>query len=88
MLNNNDHPVAWALLICELDEAREHLEKLIDRMNDAGRINDADFAVNLGHICAHLNRAWHGRDDPALADWTQDQHEQSSTFPNDLRPVG
>jgi hypothetical protein len=59
MINNKDNPVAWALLVTELDEAREHLESLTNEMVKAGTIEDTEFAVQLGHIYAHLNRVWH-----------------------------
>jgi hypothetical protein len=87
MLNQNQHPVAWALLIYELTDAREHLDNLIQQMS-AGAIDDEVFAVDLGHVFAHLNRAWHGRNDSALADLSQSQHKERSRFPSDLKAVG
>jgi len=32
MINRKRNPVAWALLLTELDEAREHFEHLIETM--------------------------------------------------------
>jgi hypothetical protein len=88
MLNYRDHPVAWAMLMYELDDASEHLESLINQMQVAGAIDEEDFAVQLGHVFAHLNRAWNGRDDETLADQTQEEHELRSRFPPDLHPGG
>jgi len=57
MINKTKHYVAWALLLTELDDAKEHLESLTQKMLKDGSIDDAEFAVDLGHIYAHLNRA-------------------------------
>lgn len=57
MINETDNHVAWVLLIDELDEAREHLTELTNRMYHDGRIDESEYAVRLGHIYAHLNRA-------------------------------
>ncbi|HMC13400.1 MAG TPA: hypothetical protein VKG67_03550, partial [Gallionellaceae bacterium] len=61
MVNKEENFVSWALLLDELDEAREHLEDLINKMNSSGVIEDAEFSIDLGHVYAHLNRAWHSR---------------------------
>jgi hypothetical protein len=42
----------------------------------------------LGHVFAHLNRAWRGRDDTRLDAITGDQHSERSRYPSDLPPVG
>ena len=86
MLTSAEHPVAWAMLIDELAEARDHLGSLIDEMVAAGEIDEAYYAVRLGHVFAHLNRAWRGRNDTRLedAEWGDDR----SQYPDDLKPVG
>ena len=86
MINQSDHPVAWALLLHEIDDVREHLESLVRQMSDAGRIDEADFAVDIGHAYAHLNRIWHSRSDgrEAIPDEDWDRY---SKFPTDLDPV-
>ncbi|MGB5536991.1 MAG: hypothetical protein WBN08_13930, partial [Thiogranum sp.] len=86
MISNAKEPVAWALLLTELDEAREHLEKLVNVMNHAGTIDDSEFAVYLGHVYAHLNRAWNSRNQNN--EITEDQWPVFSQFPRDLDPVG
>ena len=88
MLTNNEHPTAWAMLIDELSDAHEQLGSLITRMTTAGAIDETDYSVQLGHVFAHLNRAWHGRDDVGLEDVSQELREQRSKFPVDLFPVG
>lgn len=61
MINEKENPVAWAMLLTELDEAREHLDALINQISEAGAINEeSEFPVYLGlnrpgfpgHLCA------------------------------------
>jgi hypothetical protein len=86
MINAKDHSVAWASFVTELDEAREHLEALSEKLVREGSCDESDLAVDLGHIYAHLNRAWHSRDqDDAI---TSEQWQEFSGFPTDLTPVG
>jgi hypothetical protein len=87
MINERDNPVAWAMLLTELDEAREHLEALIKQMSESGAIDEeSEFPVYLGHIYAHLNRAWHSRNqDESIS---EDQWPLYSQFPKDINPVG
>ncbi|MBS0373257.1 MAG: hypothetical protein JSR73_01645 [Proteobacteria bacterium] len=86
MINRTDHYVAWALLIDELDEAREHLSNLTEQMARDGRIDESEYAAHLGHVFAHLNRAWNGRD--FSGDATDGQREAMSLYPSDLTPIG
>ncbi|MBX6315417.1 MAG: hypothetical protein IRY99_21275 [Isosphaeraceae bacterium] len=72
----------------ELSDAREHLGALIARMQADGRIEESDFAVQLGHVFAHLNRAWHGRGDPQLDTVPDEELAARSQYPADLPPVG
>jgi hypothetical protein len=86
MISDAEHPVEWAMLTTELDDAREHLESLINEMTKAGLIDEADYAVQLGHVCAHLNRAWNSRS--LEGEISEDEWEMYSQFPKDLQPVG
>lgn len=86
MNNGRDNPYEWGLLLYELEDAREHLESLIKDMKDAQAIDDEDFAIQLGHVFAHLNRAWHTR--ATVGDWPEDKWDEYSSFPADLKPVG
>jgi len=88
MLRNDEHPVAWAMLMYELEDAHEHLGLLIDQMRAEGAIDEPDFGVQLGHVFAHLNRAWHGRGDTRLDSVPDELHDERSGFPDDLAPVG
>ena len=86
MISENDNPVEWALLLYDLDEAKEHLESLIDQMNKGGKIDEEDYAVQLGHVFAHLNRDWNARN--LEGEIPEGEHEKFSRFPDDLDPVG
>lgn len=86
MINEKDNPVAWALLLMDLDEAREHLESMVNQMNTDGMIDEADYAVQLGHVFAHLNRDWNARNTDS--EIPESDYEKFSEFPDDLDPVG
>lgn len=49
------------MLMYELDDAREALEKLVNEMKDDPEFSEEQFRIDLGHIYAHLNSAWHIR---------------------------
>ncbi len=87
MINQSDHPVAWALLLYEIDEAREHLEGLAKHMSESGRIDDEDFKVQMGHVYGHLNRIWHRRNEDS-EEITDEQRDNFSKFPTDIEPIG
>ena len=86
MINQKENYVAWALLIEELDDAHEHLGELIKAMVKSGCCEEEDFSVRLGHVYAHLNRAWHSRSQ--TSETTSEQWDNFSQFPKDLKPVG
>ena len=85
MINNKENPVQWALLLDELDDAREHLTKLIDEMNKKGETSEVEFGIYLGHIYLHINRGWNSRN--RTTDLTDEEFEVESEFPKDIRPV-
>ncbi len=84
MIDKESRPVEWALLIAELDDAREHLEQLVDQMSENGHFEEEGFRVDLGHIYAHLNRAWHSRS--RTSEIPESEWEAYSQFPTDLSP--
>jgi hypothetical protein len=86
MINREENYLGWARLMTDLDDAREHLEKLANEMNQAGAIGDEEFAVQLGHVYAHLNRVWHSRNQ--REEITDEQWPFFSQFPKDLEPIG
>ncbi len=85
MLNATDNPVEWVLFMDELDEAKEHLEKLTKDLSQAGRFDESEFAIYLGHIYAHLNRAWHRRNLTTAI--TDEEWNAFRRFPQDIEPI-
>ena len=86
MINSKDNQVEWASLMYELEDAREHLESLVNQMPEKGIIDEVDYSVDLGHVFAHLNRAWNTRH--LKQQIPKEQWAEYSGFPNDLEPVG
>lgn len=86
MIDQNTNPVPWSLLVSGLDDAREHLALLVEEMAAKGSIDEEELRIALGHIYAHLNRAWHSRDH--TEEITQKDWAQISRFPTDVEPVG
>lgn len=86
MINYKDNPVEWAMMISELDEAKGHLGSLSVLLAQSEKIDEAEFAVQLGHVYAHLNRVWNSRD--MKGDIPEDVWERLSAFPDDIDPIG
>jgi hypothetical protein len=86
MINAKDDYASWALLVTELDDAQEHLKALIEQLSTDGDCAEDEFAVQLGHVYAHLNRAWHSRNQHQSI--TREQWAAFSAYPRDLEPVG
>ncbi|RZJ59762.1 MAG: hypothetical protein EOO58_03675 [Hymenobacter sp.] len=84
MLNEQTAPVAWALLLYELDDARDGIKSLLRDMTEDKEFDEIDFRIHMAHIYGHLNRAWNGRNA------TDQQHEADAlpeewnAFPIDL----
>ena len=70
----------------ELKDAKEHLIDLINTMNSQGNIDEFDYEINLGHIYAHLNRAWNSRS--IIGEYTDKTRSIISAFPKDIEPYG
>jgi hypothetical protein len=86
MIDQKTDPVLWGLLVSGLDDAREHLETLVAQMAAKGSVDEEEYRVALGHIYAHLNRAWNSRD--CREEITQKEWAQITRFPGDVEPVG
>lgn len=85
MINPESNPVEWALMMMDLDETREHLNTLIQEMSECGYIDEESFAVDLGHIYAHLNRIWFSRKGAKV---DESNWDKASMYPTDLKVVG
>jgi hypothetical protein len=87
MISKETAPLGWTMLMYELDDAHEHLAKLIQQMSSEPGFSEDEFRIHLGHVFAHLNRAWRMRNDAegnALDDMEWDETVQ---FPTDLKPM-
>ena len=82
MINKSEHPVGWALLMYELTDAQEHLARLVADMDSDPDYGEGNLRVDLAHVYAHLNRAWHRRE--VEEDLPDGGFEAASQFPKDL----
>lgn len=78
--------MAWSQFLYELEDAKEHLEKLISDTQRDSAYSEEQFRVDLGHVYAHLNRAWNTRNNENGA--TEENWDIMTKFPTDLEPVG
>ena len=86
MIDRNTDVVERALLGSGLDEAREHLDRLIGEMGSKEDFDEVDFGIQLAHIYAHLNQAWNGRN--KKGEWSDADYDTFAKYPLDLRPNG
>ncbi|GLQ98166.1 hypothetical protein [Dyella mobilis] len=84
MIDKQLQPVEWCSFMYELEDALEHLGNLIKDIEHDPDYSDEDLRIDLGHVYAHLNRAWR-RSAKAVPDGDWDW---ASRFPDDLEPVG
>jgi hypothetical protein len=68
-----------------LEDAHEHLGNLIKSIQVDPQYGDPEFAVDLGHVVAHLNRAWFCRNHSE--NLTEAQWEVARAYPKDLEPI-
>ena len=89
MIDKDSSPEAWAMFSYELEDAADALAKLLSEMQEDG-FGEPELRVHLGHVYAHLNRAWHSRNAAASValDPSDEQREVWTQFPTDLSPVG
>jgi hypothetical protein len=85
LINRTESPVGWALFVSELSDAHEHLGKLLAEIEGDAEYDEANLRIDLGHVMAHLNRAWvrrNVREDLGEAEW-----DAAREFPSDLQPI-
>lgn len=85
MITKEKSPVGWAMLMYELEDAKEHLASLIEAMDTEPDFDECELRIQLGHIYSHLNRAWHRR--KADENLSEEAWQTASQFPDDLSPV-
>ena len=85
MINKSDSPVAWIEMIDGLVDAHEHLGELIKEIGSDPDYGEESFAIDLGHVVAHLNRSWTRRNISRVL--TDQEWDDFRKFPSDLRPI-
>ena len=85
MINRTDNPMAWAMFLNDLEDAHEHLGNLIKEVSADVEYGEPELRIDLGHVYAHLNRAWRRR--LVAEDFSDTEWVAAGTFPNDLEPV-
>jgi hypothetical protein len=68
-----------------LNQAHEHLGKLISKMTTDTTYDESHPRVDMGHIVAHRNRAWARRN--CTRDLTDEEWDAFREYPQDLRPI-
>lgn len=84
MIDKKLQPVEWAAFMYELEDALEHLGNMIKEIEQSLDYDEANFRIDLGHVYAHLNRAWRR----SAKDFPESEWEWASRFPDDLVPMG
>jgi hypothetical protein len=85
MIDRKLQPLEWADFMYELTDAVEHLGKLVKDIDRTPDYDQDAFRIDLGHVYAHLNRAWSnskGDTEETIG------REAISAFPVDLTPIG
>lgn len=85
MINKTENPAEFALWLYELEDAKKHLEQLIKEASTDPEFGEEELRVSLGHVLAHLNRAWNFRN--TNAELTEEQWNAFRAFPQDLEPL-
>lgn len=85
VISKKDDPVEWAALMYELEDAKEHLERLISDLESEPEYDEPNLRIDLGHVYSHLNRAWHRRN--LKSDFNDKEWSEASQFPTDCDPV-
>lgn len=85
MINPTEYPVGWAMLMYELDDAHEHLGNLIKAISSDPEYSEESYRVDLGHVLAHINRAWRRRH--VHEDMTEEEWNAAREYPDDLLPI-
>jgi hypothetical protein len=69
-----------------LADAAEHLEKLVSEMSGETVVGEEEFAIDLGHVYAHLNRVWNSRN--STKGLSREDWDETTKYPIDLVPLG
>ena len=81
MIKRNENPVEWSVLEYELQDARDHIQELLNRMQRED-FDEVEYQIDLKHIYSHLNKAWNSRNH--LGDWADSDFEKYSQYNSDI----
>ena len=81
MIKRNENPVEWSVLEYELQDARDHIQELLNRMQRED-FDEVEYQIDLKHIYSHLNKAWNSRNH--LGDWSDSDFEKYSQYNSDI----
>lgn len=87
MVDRSRHPLAWAIFMQELEDARDHLDGLIRDLETEQERGEIELRIELGHVYAHLNRAWHWRNRLQDTPTGSEEFDRASAMPDDLLPT-
>jgi hypothetical protein len=73
------------MFMYELTDAHEHLGDLIGKLA-GGSVDEEALRVDIGHVYAHLNRAWH--QSKSASEIADTEWDAATAFPSDVTPVG
>ena len=85
MISRDLNPMGWALFLDELQDAHEHLGNLLREISSDPEFEEIQLRSHLGHVYAHLNRAWRRRNVPE--DLSDVEWEAAREFPVDIEPI-
>ncbi|GAA5004703.1 hypothetical protein GCM10025793_11680 [Lysobacter lycopersici] len=77
--------MGWSFLLYELSDAQEHLGTLLKEIIENPEYGEEELRIDLGHVFAHLNRAWYRRNVPH--DFPESDWDKASAFPSDIEPL-
>ena len=86
MIEKAQHPLAFDQLVFHLQEAQEHIGTLVVEMCERPDYGEEEFAIDIGHLYAHINRVWNCRN--SEIGMNEENWEEITCFPTDVRPVG
>ena len=85
MINREGNPMGWSFFLDDLADAQEHLGTLLKEIAENADYSEVELRIDLGHVYAHLNRAWYRRNVPE--DFPESDWDIASAFPADIEPV-
>ena len=85
MIKHDRNSRGRSLFLYELSDAHEHLGNLLKEASENPDYAEEDLRIDLGHVYAHLNRAWYRRN--LAEDFPESDWDIATQFPGDLDPV-